>query len=408
MVKTILFIQHANNLGGSAISLFYTIEGLLTKPESKKYRFILLLYRYNKEVHNLYEKLGIEIIYIEEFYTYEYSEAFYNKLYSINGLMRELQQIYLCVRQHKKLKEVIKTINPDIVHINSSVLTPVILAVRELKIKIIWHIREAAPNPFIGLRKYLFGKIFKIVSHSVFISNSNKKSWNASKNSTVIYNFIPPTLIDIKQHKDVFAIIFLGGVAKIKGGQVLLKSLLNGINKGYKIEQTVVYYLGGVYSEPDSKIYRFFKKINDFKPSQSILPNSLLVTSLIRRINEKKSNIKIIPLAFQKNIIPYLEKSHVLCFPAIRPHFSRPILEAGFASIPVIANSIEGMDEQILQNKTGFIIDFNDSKSLFSILSKLQDEKINKRMGSNNLTFTKEKYGYQNSLNSFSKILYDK
>jgi glycosyltransferase involved in cell wall biosynthesis len=153
-------------------------------------------------------------------------------------------------------------------------------------------------------------------------------------------------------------VLYLGGKSYIKGFTVLADSLKY-------IDEDILVLFAGYYNLPYERKIRNFLK---------------LIRNLFFRFNDYKCQVKL-PLilnsskakmvGFMLDIPALLASVDILIFPAVVPHFARPIIEAGTMSKPVIASNICGMDEIVLNNITGILYNSMNPISLASAINTL-------------------------------------
>ena len=172
----ILYIQHASEFGGSVVSLKNQLLEL--KKSYKNIKITILLVKYNENIMNYYESFGFETVYFEKIHTFEHTTAKYYNLYNpFDLLLFIIQAIYMPISIYRSIKSIIK-VNPDIVHLNSSVLIPSAIAVKLLNKKLVWHIRENPYFGFLKIRYYIFSNIINLLSdYIIFICNSDRVVW---------------------------------------------------------------------------------------------------------------------------------------------------------------------------------------------------------------------------------------
>ena len=76
-----------------------------------------------------------------------------------------------------------------------------------------------------------------------------------------------------------------------------------------------------------------------------------------REIMQKWVKDKVIQIdEYTSDVNKLYEKASIVCLPSHREVFSKVILEAGAASLPIIASDIPGCKEGIINKKTGFYL----------------------------------------------------
>ena len=97
--------------------------------------------------------------------------------------------------------------------------------------------------------------------------------------------------------------------------------------------------------------------------------------------------------------------SDLIVFPATVGHFARPIIEAGFMKKPVIASDLAPLDELVINNQTGYLIDPQDidlwADKLFLLLT---DKDLNKKMGEAGYKFCTQHFTIQNQIKIIENI----
>ena len=84
-----------------------------------------------------------------------------------------------------------------------------------------------------------------------------------------------------------------------------------------------------------------------------------------------------------------------MVFPSIRPHFARPIIEAGAMSLPVIGSDLGGVSELVQNGQNGYLTKPRDYVEIANRLNDLlNDQKKCRILGEN---------GYQKAIKSFNQ-----
>ncbi|MBK6912268.1 MAG: glycosyltransferase family 4 protein [Ignavibacteriales bacterium] len=201
---------------------------------------------------------------------YGHSEAGFYKWYQIFAQTRRIISWVLSAFYYSK--KILEKENSDIIHFNSSVLTDWCIASRNLKAKKIIHIREPLARGYFGIRRDLLRYIYsKYCDHIIAISPDNMRRVNLPNKTSVVYNPINFNDFDYSKYSQqsnekVKKILFLGGIHKAKGFDVLVDAL-KYLNSNIQI------ILCGYYSDSNSSQQLFskmHKKLKNCKSSKNV------------------------------------------------------------------------------------------------------------------------------------------
>jgi glycosyltransferase involved in cell wall biosynthesis len=205
--------------------------------------------------------------------------------------------------------------------------------------------------------------------------------------------FVVPNAIDLNivNHyvgaKDVnetgsFVILHCGGFLPAKGHSlsVSLAERLKGQGIHYKMV-----LMGSVYDSPVSSEY--LEKIR----------NRIISLGL-------EDNVEII--LNQKDPYAIFKSANLLIHPSDTEGLPRVIMEAMAFGIPVIANSVGGVTDFVLNNFTGFITKHNDLNDYFEYTLKLyKNPMLYRKISGNAMNLILSNYMPENQLNEFEKVL---
>ena len=369
----ILYIQHASEFGGSVVSLKNQLLEL--KKSYKNIKITILLVKYNENIMNYYESFGFETVYFEKIHTFEHTTAKYYNLYNpFDLLLFIIQAIYMPISIYRSIKSIIK-VNPDIVHLNSSVLIPSAIAVKLLNKKLVWHIRENPYFGFLKIRYYIFSNIINLLSdYIIFICNSDRVVWRGGNKSIIIYNFVDLDVFNphnkIQKKSSDKILLFLGGVNKIKGFIVLLKSIVILKNK-YNINNIRILCPGLLYKTPTTYTYRILSYLSS---CFGVYPNSKKIEKYIK--DNELENI-LMRREFTIEVESLFKISDIVIFPSLVPHFARPIIEGSSMGLPSIGSNLPGVNELIIDNITGLLFEpMNEMDLAIKINTLLNNERL--------------------------------
>ena len=357
----ILFVHHGTGIGGSPISLLNIINNL--NPELFNYKVLFLK---NSDVVELFRKDNIPVRVLDSFFYkkiylyFFHSEAGYFKLYDFRRILKIIfswiiNSIFIAPK-------IIEEEDCDIVYLNSSFLSDWAFAASRVQKKVICHIREPIAAGNWGIRrKFLRIVLEKCADKIIAISNDNAMRLNLPGKTEVVYNSVSNDFLEKSINLDnpsignIYYILYVGGYSMIKGFHILVDSL-SKLNKNVK-----VYFLGYY---PDLANLSLKQKIRYFFGKDKSLRKSLI---------EMRNSANAIEIGNVENIFNYMQKSSLLVFPSTVPHFARPIVEAMFFHLPVLASSVEGMDEIVIDGLTGKLVKPNDPFALAHEINKFAE-----------------------------------
>ncbi len=277
------------------------------------------------------------------------------------------------------LIKLFKQFKIDIVHVNDvrgCVLAG--LAARLLNIPLVSHLRGELP--FSGS----FQTIFEVLSNRIITvcdSIQSSLSDNARVKTTTVYNGtsdvshkgnIIPWIQHLKQ-ESVLVVSCFATVVPFKGYHYLLEAISKLNNRGW--ENKVVFLCIGDFPEEYSEYQHWL-----FEMQQK----------------HKISNVTF--TGWQSNPFSFYKFTDISVLPSIsyekikindkeievkgNEGFPRTHLESMSFQIPVVATDIAGVREQVIDNKTGFVVPPADSTALYQALEKLlSDSQLRKSMG---------------------------
>ena len=354
MTKTkILFIHHSSGWGGAPINMI----NIINKLDNSQYETHVLLLKDSIVKDRLSEN---DIMYTvckswfyRKFYIYlSHSDAGYIPPYKIYQLLKIFTSWFMS--KYIYAPRILKNHKFDIVHLNSSALSDWIYPASKQG-KVIYHIQEPISKGRFGVRYYFIRReVEKYADKIIAISKDNAARINLAKKTEVVYNFIdiPQKIEENSQSK---SILYVGGIAKIKGINILLEAI-PFINKDIQLN------LAGHY--PNLQPFSIFKKIayKLLYPEAYRLRSKLMIISSLDNVNIIGSFSSISTL---------LEQSSVLISPFTAPHFSRPVIEAFAYGKPVIVSDVVGMDELVDNNINGIIIENGNAFALADAINSL-------------------------------------
>jgi glycosyltransferase involved in cell wall biosynthesis len=369
----ILFIHHGGSKGGAFISLLTIINNL----NKEKYLPKVVLLQNSISTKSL-EENSIEFVFADHSiyrrfkYFFIHSAVGPVKWYKILYFIKVF--IYWILSANFYAPRIIRKEAPDIVHINSSVLSDWVFAAKKVNVKNVIHIREPIANGYIGFRKKILQLILrKNANHIIAISKDNASRVNNPQKITIIYDAVDTgkKIATINSYSSK-AILYAGGTDLHKGFLTLAESI-EYINKDIKI------YIAGIIHFPKRNFWQPSYRVNKYK---------------IKLYNKLKEHDNVEFIGFTNDIETLLSKCTLSISSFSVPHCSMLVLESYSMRKPVIGSDVEGMDEIIDHGKSGLLFSVNDSLSLANAINEIcLDPHKAKEMG---------EYGYHKYISEFA------
>ncbi len=408
--KKILYIHHGKGLGGAPLSLLLLINAL----DKDKYHPVVL-FLHNSQIVELYKQNGIEVAGIVDRYDFSHTKIWWFTWYHFPYFLRSVWDTLRT--EHSIASYWFDKIKPDIIHLNTSSLIAWGKVAYKKGIPVIWHVREPLADGYFGFRKWIIQKyVAKYSSKILPICKHDALPWKNNPKMHVVYNAVDPRKFDFNLMSSQLAwapeppgrrrlegcervplspqILFLGGLSQEKGTLVIFKAFEKVLKQLPKTNLTEVKLLVAGYFDLDLNSVSFCKK---FFPAYKF---KLEVSDILEKI--KDSVVLLGPI---QNIPQAMAASDVIVFPATVGHFARPIIEAGFMKKPVIASDLAPLDELVINNQTGYLIDPQDidawADKLFLLLT---DKDLNIKMGEAGYNFCVQHFTIQNQIKIIESI----
>jgi glycosyltransferase involved in cell wall biosynthesis len=378
MKRKILYIQHAGDIGGSVVSLLYTVQAIQQRNEYD----VTILCKY-KNISKYYKSHGINSLYSPfiGFFSHNTVSGFY-KIAPI-GLFRLATQLFFMPIHIINQVKIIKKLDPDIVHLNATVLLSSGIASYICHKPIVWHIREPLSDGYFGLRRKIISYIIKRLSNVVVaispydLSRLGEDTYN---NMKIIYNFVDFNEFDRSKYdkttemtrlglpEDSKVVTTLGGISEIKGSCEIVSSQRYFSDK----ENTYILIVGTNFESDESKelidtLKSLFKRM--IKPFYKFY-----IYKFEMALNTVDRD-QVIILGRRTDIPNILAASDILVFGGTVPHFPRPIFEAWAMQKPVVAFDIDGVKQVVESGVDGILVKGTNPESLGIAINKVLDDK---------------------------------
>lgn len=366
----IILVQHAQTFRGPIVSLQAVAESLVKRGHD----VYILLENNSKEIIAHYKNYNIKCINIEYLLRINDSVGAERYLWNVSTWKEYLLVLSKWNKYRKQIKYILEAYKPDIIHINSISMIPMVLILRKLNAPFVWHIREYPRKHFIPSIKTIFYKktLRKAKNVCAFLSEKSRDAWGGCASAMIVPNFeirdtennklYEETGKEKKNDNEPLKIIYLGGLNQLKGVFILINAFKLLKSRGVPFVCTMP---GSAYVPPDTKLMKLLSILSAYVGP---ITKGQKVEKEINKFGLNKSCIR---LKFTYDVLPLIEESEILVAPSLKPHFSRPTMEGILLGKVVIGSNLPGINEYIKNGQTGFLIDTGDYKRLALILEKI-------------------------------------
>lgn len=356
----ILYVQHAGALGGSSMSLLYTMQGM----RDLGHICTVALARPSRDLLQLYQEDGFETIPCPGLALWDHSAGAPRPLIDPRTWSMYTNIAVGWRRTERRIMTLVDSVRPDLVHLNSMVFSVTADALIRQHVPFVWHVREPPPDQ--GFRTNMIRQIMLRSPALIYISDFDRQQWVKGAKGVVVHNFLDlerfrPTLdaSPVRANHNVpdgaKVILYLGGVSTIKGFFVLLDALSILRNRGIDFVCMMPGTdVGPLLSIQGKVAAKLLPLVGRGTPKQIAR----------RRIAERGLEPYLRALPFSTDIPLFFAASDVVVFPSIRPHFARPVIESIAMEKPAIGSNLGGVRELIDLHPLGTIVPPDDPVKL--------------------------------------------
>jgi glycosyltransferase involved in cell wall biosynthesis len=357
----VLYVQHAGCLGGSATSLRYLAEGM----QAAGVDCTIALARPCPELFDWYAAAGIPTIAAPEICCWDHSTVAPRNLTNPRHLLNLASVAARWRSSQRATLQLVDRIRPDLVHLNSMPLSSSASALTEAGMPFVWHVREPPPDQ--GLRTRTIRGIMNRSPQCVFITRYDKQQWVGNGAGRVVYNCVPDDWFERPSESPesvradgVVRFAYLGGFSEAKGVRVLLEALrlLKQTMSGWECVMPGCLEDARYASRP-----RLSKRV-----AQAVGYRNLRDT-LLPQFQSLAPVVQLQP--FAADVRSLLRTVDFVVFPATRPHFPRPVIEAAALGKPTVGTDVGGVNECVVHGETGLLCRPDDAVALADTLREM-------------------------------------
>ena len=361
-IKKIAYIHHAGGFGGAPKSMSYIIKYI----NKEKYKPILVNIA-NGPINDFFNELAVKIFLPRGI------RPFHGSTVTEKTLRTFTVNLVFFVPSVFKAYYLLRHIKPDLIHLNSTCLFSFAIAAKlyNTEIPVICHVREPIRKGLWGFPLRFFSKL--CVDGFIAISQNDLESLKLKDGSPhkkeVIYNFVDKmeTVSNLKisfreelgiDNNDII-FLYLARFAKSNGWEELINTAKKVVENRSNFHFVLV---GADHNYPQY---------------------------------ENLKNIHL--LNFRTDVVSIFKESNVFICPFTEPHFARGVIEAAAYGLPSIGRDIGGVNELIIDGKTGYL--YRSEEEFIKYLNLLgESETARKELGLNGVEFAKENFEMEMNL----------
>jgi len=298
----------------------------------------------------------------------------------------------------------VKELGADVVHfMNFSQFIPLVRKVNP-EVKIVLHmecewLNQLSPD----LLKPRLEQTDLILGCADFITNRAKDSFpHLADRCQTLYNGIDVSRFDKTSDSETAAprppkLTFVGRVSPEKGGHVLLDAMARVIKV---LPEAQLEIIGGIGSVPEEYVLAITDDplVKDLRRFYDAEGHCNYAQSLQNQVKDLglANNVDFVGPIPNADLQDRLRSTDLLVFPSVwEEPFGIPPVEGMAMGMPVIVTKSGGMNETVLHEKTGLVVERNDPDDLASaILRLLKDPALRQSMGDAAHAWAHETFSY--------------
>lgn len=315
-----------------------------------------------------------------------------------------IKHAFMLWRDRSFWETYIRDSGAEVVCLNAMTLAPMARAARRAGARVLCIVQETAVRGLLGLRTAWLNHILSSWTDAVvFISQFDRdQSRCRAPIVEVIPNWVdlavfdrsisqPPARTELDIPQTARVVLMMGGIDRLKGTLPLVEAAA----KLPKEDDCLIIVAGYAGTVAPASL-DFFQRMRFALRRVLGLEYRQQVLAAMAE-NNLKERIRFIGM--QSDVARLYAAADILVFPAIRPHQSRPVLEAGAMAKPVVVPDFPQTGEFVTDGFNGITYRHGDTESLADGLHTLiVDHGLAQTIGENNYGITCEKHdGAQNA-----------
>lgn len=402
----VLFVQVHSGIGGATTSMFQLIREL----KKKGFKPEVLITGGDGPLVSWLKENGVPVRMESNLLSYGHGNGARTEFWSFPPF-RPLTELFKLRKSIKRYQQIFQEIRPDLVYLNSSILWPAAIAAKNTGIRVVTHVREVWYHGIFGIRKRYFIRLTEKLSDHIFVLSHFSKSQfskNAHDKITVAYNAVDfrrydevsedMSALKVKLGLDPYKvmIVMLGGALAHKGGSIFLKAAKRIVQKSKRTEFAVLGHVTPYFPWNDNSLKGRLRRFLYVDPGNVFQ----------KEVDQHKLRDFVHFPGAVSNVAEWIKASDILVFPATTDHFGRPLIEAGYSKVPVIASDTDTSKELVPNGQNGLLFKNKSATSLVNAISALISEPATRhRMGKEGEALAKERYSLDKQLDLISTVL---
>jgi glycosyltransferase involved in cell wall biosynthesis len=359
--RRVLYVQHAGCLGGSATSLRYLVQSM----QQAGVECTVALARPCDELVDFYAAAGIATLPAPDICCWDHSTVAPRSLVNPRHM---LELAGVAARWRSSMRATLRLVDrvgPDLVHLNSMPLSSSASSLTTAGVPFVWHVREPPPDQ--GVRTAMIRRLMLAAPACVFITRYDRHAWIGDRPGRIIYNCVPDAWFDRPPVASASAsggpvlFAYVGGFAAAKGAAVLLDALRILRRTDTRWECIMPGCLVDERRAP--------RRRSPASRAARILGVPTTHDRYASAYAALAPEVSLQP--FRDDIAGLFETVDFIVFPATRPHFPRPVIEAAALGRPAVGTDVGGVNECVIHGETGLLCPPDDAAGLAAALEEM-------------------------------------
>ena len=272
------------------------------------------------------------------------------------------------MRKGSRVREVIRAVRPDVVHMNDIGMFQVARIARQAGVPTVMHVRGVLDQDSRWVLRLLRGMVRKWVMQTVAIDESVGRGLRQVAESVVVYNPLPRDLLDAPTaagaaRSGPVRVTFLNTLIGYKGVYDLLESA-----RLLRDRSDILFQIAGTNSRPMEFYASLIGRIS------RLLGLTRNVEAEARDFVARQGLQDQVRLLGRVDPGAILRETDVLVFPSHLNGAGRSVFEAGVLGIPAILTLRDRVEDIVQDGVTGLIVPERDPQGLAAAIARLADD----------------------------------